>query len=103
MTHTPTEAEVEAREQLASWMIERSFATGHGDTIDDLLIELDGQIKDRAALAESRLEVAVRVLEQISRMRPFPDSAINLITLTSARKLAEQTLAAILGSEGKVG
>ena len=29
-----------AREAVARWMMEHSYATGHGDTIDDLLNEL---------------------------------------------------------------
>ena len=43
MTLTPAER---AREQLAQWMIEHSFATGHGDTFDDLLRELSWQVKE---------------------------------------------------------
>ena len=35
------------REKLAAWMIERSYATGHGDTIDDLLNALNWQIEER--------------------------------------------------------
>ena len=35
------------REKLAAWMIERGYATGHGDTIKDLLKELEWQIKER--------------------------------------------------------
>lgn len=31
------------REALAGWMIKNSYATGHGDTFDDLLSELDWQ------------------------------------------------------------
>lgn len=43
-----TERELATRERLASWMIRNSFATGHGDTVDDLLTELFGQITDWA-------------------------------------------------------
>ena len=32
------------REKVAEWMIQRSYATGHGETIEDLLAELDWQI-----------------------------------------------------------
>ena len=32
------------KEKLAQWMIQRGYATGHGDTIEDLLQELDSQI-----------------------------------------------------------
>ena len=35
------------REKLAAWMIERGYATGHGDTIEDLLKELEWQIAER--------------------------------------------------------
>jgi Mg2+/Co2+ transporter CorB len=38
-----------AREKLAAWMIEHSYATGHGDTAEDLLKELVGQVRDAAA------------------------------------------------------
>jgi len=34
------------REQLARWMIEHSFATGHGDTFEDLLKELSWQVEE---------------------------------------------------------
>ena len=35
------------RNKLAAWMIERGYATGHGDTTEDLLKELDWQIEER--------------------------------------------------------
>lgn len=47
------------REKVAKWMIERSYATGHGDTIEDLLAELDWQIADgwnRALVEGSEVE-----------------------------------------------
>ena len=31
-------------EKLAQWMIQRGYATGHGDSVDALLQELDWQI-----------------------------------------------------------
>ena len=34
---------------LAKWMIEHSFATGHGACFDDLLAELSWQIKELRA------------------------------------------------------
>ena len=36
----------EEREKVARWMIRRGYATGHGDTIEDLLQELDCQIAE---------------------------------------------------------
>ncbi len=35
------------REKVAAWMIERGYATGHGDTVEDLLKELEWQIAER--------------------------------------------------------
>jgi hypothetical protein len=34
------------RNKLAQWMIDRSYATGHGDTVEDLLRELEGQVRE---------------------------------------------------------
>ena len=36
----------EQREILAKWMISRSLSTGHGDTIEDLIKELDWQLTE---------------------------------------------------------
>jgi hypothetical protein len=35
------------REKLAAWMMSQGYATGHGDTIKDLLKELEWQIDER--------------------------------------------------------
>jgi hypothetical protein len=32
------------RNKLAQWMIKHSYATGHGDTMEDLLKELEWQV-----------------------------------------------------------
>ena len=32
------------KETLAQWMMQHGYATGHGDTMEDLLVELDVQI-----------------------------------------------------------
>jgi hypothetical protein len=34
------------RNKVAQWMIDHSYATGHGDTTEDLLEELDWQITE---------------------------------------------------------
>ena len=47
------------RNKLAAWMIQRGFATGHGDTIKDLLKELEWQI------AEREREACAKVCEDI--------------------------------------
>ena len=35
------------RENLAAWMMRQGYATGHGDTVEDLLKELEWQIEER--------------------------------------------------------
>jgi hypothetical protein len=35
------------REKLAAWMMRQGYATGHGDTIEDLLQELDWQVREQ--------------------------------------------------------
>jgi hypothetical protein len=42
-----------AIETLAAWMLSRGFSTGHGDTINDLLAELDGQVHPQPAGKET--------------------------------------------------
>ena len=37
------------REKVAAWMIAKGYATGHGDTVEDLLKELEWQIEERIA------------------------------------------------------
>jgi hypothetical protein len=61
-------------EQLAAWMIANGFATGHGDTMEDLLRELTWQVAelraraaydDRIAERDALLEAARDLLLQI--------------------------------------
>ena len=42
----------EEREKVAAWMMERCYATGHGDSTQDLLTELDWQIREQAEKQE---------------------------------------------------
>ena len=46
-------------ETIAKWMIDRGYATGHGDTIEDLLKELEWQIR------ESEREACAKVCDDI--------------------------------------
>jgi hypothetical protein len=34
------------REKVARWMMQRGYATGHGDTTEDLLVELEWQVRE---------------------------------------------------------
>jgi hypothetical protein len=40
-------AKIAESEQVALWMIAHGYATGHGDTISDMLGELEWQAKER--------------------------------------------------------
>lgn len=65
-------AKVVEREKVAKWMVERSYATGHGDTIEDLLAELDWQIADgwnRALMngVKTEREQCAKVCEDIDK------------------------------------
>ena len=52
-----TETATEGREAVARWMIEHGYATGHGDTLDDLLTELASQ--ERPSIDAERLAEAM--------------------------------------------
>ena len=45
-------------EKMARWMTERGYATGHGDSMEDLLHELEWQIR------EQEREACAKVAEQ---------------------------------------
>ena len=45
------------RNKVAQWMIQRSYATGHGDTVEDLLKELEWQV------AEAEREACLKAME----------------------------------------
>lgn len=48
------------RQQLAQWMLRHGIATGHGDTINDLLSALEDHLDD--------MRTQIRVLKQIVGM-----------------------------------
>lgn len=60
------------REKVAEWMIEHGYATGHGDTVEDLLKELEWQIRERereecAKIADKRNREKNSVADRIAR------------------------------------
>lgn len=50
------------REKVAAWIRSKSYATGHGDTTEDLLKELEWQVaeREREALGDIILDYAGR-------------------------------------------
>lgn len=57
------------REKVAKWMIERGYATGHGDTIENLLGELDWQIKERIAIEHDKFCSDLRALHDVHSLQ----------------------------------
>jgi hypothetical protein len=49
------------RNKLAAWMMRQGYATGHGDTVEDLLVELEWQVR------ESEREACAKVCEDRER------------------------------------
>ena len=48
------------RNKVAQWMIDRSYATGHGDTVEDLLKELAQSVR------EEERELCAQVCDEIA-------------------------------------
>ena len=64
--------------KLADWMMDNGYATGHGETMEDLLDELKWQIDEKIAIER---EACARVCDE-------------LVTHTQARDDRDATLAA---------
>ena len=62
------------REKVARWQIGSGYATGHGDTIEDLLVELEWQVR------ESEREACAKVCED-----DCGNGALNLAEAIRAR------------------
>ena len=43
------------REKVAQWMMDKGYATGHGDSIEDLLKEIEWQVAERERNACSKV------------------------------------------------
>ena len=59
------------REKVAQWMIQQGYATGHGDTVEDLLKELEWQILEnwhRAMVngVETEREACAKLVAEIA-------------------------------------
>ena len=67
------------RETLAAWMGAHGFATGHGDTIGDMLNELTWQIDERVAKAiETEHEECVKVCIETGATKGNSDDAFDM-------------------------
>ena len=57
------------REKLVRWMMQHGYATGHGDSIEELLFELKWQINERISiLAAAEREACAKVAEDMGNI-----------------------------------
>jgi hypothetical protein len=58
------------REKVARWMMERGYATGHGDTTEDLLTELEWQVREseRKACAKACDDLTANEAQRVALM-----------------------------------
>lgn len=63
---------------VARWMMSRGYATGHGDTTEDMLDELEAQVRERCAkiadnwdnkIESDKFSVAARRIAEVIRSR----------------------------------
>ena len=73
------------REKLAAWMMRQGYATGHGDTVEDLLKELEWQIEERIA---AEREACARVCDVLS-VHPKYASDITKLAAQAIRARSE--------------
>ena len=73
-------------ELVSKWMIERSYATGHGDTVEDLLKELEWQAKEREREACAKYcERAAKMLHGMEMMQDYRRAAEKCAELIRSR------------------
>ena len=78
------------REKVAHWMMQRGYATGHGDTLEDLLQELDWQIAEnwtRAMVngAAAEREECAKVCEIIDSSQDYYGDRVELVCAEAIR------------------
>ncbi len=60
------------REKVAKWMISKGYSTGHGDTTEDLLKELEWQIREQEREACAKVcdvQIASGALTELEKYR----------------------------------
>jgi hypothetical protein len=70
------------REAVAAWMIEHSFPTGHGDTLNDLLCELVGHLQERAEEADLVTALPNEKIEAVRKKIEFDLKNYQTVTLS---------------------
>ena len=64
------------RNKLAAWMMRQGYATGHGDTVEDLLKELEWQIEESV---RNEREACAKVLFDYAERDDLSDSDESLL------------------------
>jgi hypothetical protein len=62
-------ARADERNKVAQWMMTKGYATGHGDTVEDLLRELEWQVR------ESEREACAKLCEDKNTLLAWPTYA----------------------------
>ena len=52
----PTEEHMSDKEKLAQWMMAKGYSTGHADSMEDLLHELEWQIREQEREARAKVQ-----------------------------------------------
>lgn len=72
------------REKVAQWMIQRSYATGHGDTTEDLLAELERQVRE--AERNNMVATAAELGWALYGGDPFEDGVRDVAAIRARRE-----------------
>lgn len=94
-------AAVSEREALAAWMMANSYATGHGDTVADLLGELDWQHRARAQALTLERDAMREGLSKIAAGLTPPEPHGHYLAHREAVKVARDLLALPHSSTGE--
>ena len=72
------------REKVTQWMIQRSYATGHGDTTEDLLAELEWQVRE--AERNNMVATAAELGWALYGGDPFEDGVRDVAAIRARRE-----------------
>lgn len=79
------------KERVATWIMEQGYATGHGDTVEDMLHELVPQVEDKIRREFEPVRRACKLFEEASNA--WMDRALKAeAAITDFDKLAEKRL-----------
>ena len=94
------------RNKVAQWMMAQGYATGHGDTTEDLLQELEWQIAENWTRGmvngvEAEREACAKVADSGRDPRPASDPETYLPGVRTASLLTANSIAAAIRARGQ--